>query len=256
MSKIITAIALSLMLVSTTSCYVRVNDKFEKLTNSKSVSVKPCGETVSQSYTFDKISSILINNGHLDYTQGDSETPYVIITTDKNYLEHIDVTNEDGALSVIANIKNLNSKNDIKISVYSRTLESLYIAGAGEMNSHSINVEKDLFEASISGAGELNIDSLRGHDMNISVIGAGNLNIGSVKANDCSIVIAGAGDADAFFEKARNVSVSLSGAGDITLGGECDFVDASGSGAGDIDIRNLKYGDSKIYKSGSVQVRK
>lgn len=257
MNRIISFVAVAcLMLSTTTSCYVRVNDKLIDFSSAENASVKPSGEIETKTFSYEKIQSICINNGMLEYIQGTENTPCVTITADKNYFEHIEVTGEDGAVYVKSKIKNLRSGKDIQITVYSPDLEAMAIVGAGDAHAESINANADLFNATISGAGDLTIDSFKGNDLHVSVSGSGDVVLEAVESHDVNISVSGSGDVDANFVKANDVVASFSGAGDITLSGECNVVNVGGAGAGSIDIRALKYSDSKISKSGSVSIKK
>jgi len=261
MSKILSATAVVLMMLSATSCYVRVNDKGisslkDLVGDDTKVEVEASGVEVTKDYTFDEIKSIEFEIGKLEYIQADTETPTLTITADANYFDYMTVENENGDLKVKSKIKLLNSTNKITLTVTSKDIESITVKGAGEAHVAAIETSFEKFATNISGAGALIIDSFKGKDLGSSISGAGDIDLKSVDAADVKISISGMGDAKANFVKADNVKVSVSGAGDINLAGECDKVDVSVSGAADVDITNLKYNDSNIKKSGAVKVKK
>jgi hypothetical protein len=129
-------------------------------------------------------------------------------------------------------------------------LSSAVLAGAGDLNVNA--VRGDRFEASLAGAGDLGIGSVDVKSLKVSMRGAGDAKVGSGKAEIADYSSVGAGTIDARGVATRDTNISIAGSGDIHANATGAAV-VSIMGSGDVDIT----GGAKcsVTKHGSGDVR-
>ncbi len=107
----------------------------------------------------------------------------------------------------------------VVFTISAPTLEGLTIKGASDVELEG-NLVADSFMIDISGAGDVEADSIKASQVSVNVRGAGDIDIENL---DCD-----------------SLSVNVSGAGDCTFAGRADSADIDVRGAGDVDISELK----------------
>jgi hypothetical protein len=165
-----------------------------------------------------------------------------IITEVKNGILHIKIENG-------VNLKPSSWKDGIHVTVPVEAIESLSLAGSGDVNSRT-TLKAARFSAKISGSGDLNfrVDT---DELNASMAGSGDMKI-SGNAGMFEVNIAGSGDIEAYDLEARSVDASISGSADLHVTAS-EFIKARVSGSGDIRYRgNPAKIDSKVSGSGEI----
>lgn len=129
-------------------------------------------------------------------------------------------------------------------------LSSATLAGAGDLNVNA--VKGDQFEASLAGAGDLGIGSVDVKSLKLSMTGAGDAKVGSGRADIAEYSAVGAGNIDARGVVTRDAKVTIAGSGDVHANATGAAV-VSVMGSGDVDIA----GGAKcsVTKHGSGDVR-
>ncbi|HEX4858211.1 MAG TPA: head GIN domain-containing protein [Usitatibacteraceae bacterium] len=185
----------------------------------------------------------------LEVRQGASEG--ITLVGDDNILPLIETVVESGRLKIRWAEKNLNtSYKDLRIIVDAKTVESLSVAGSGDIHADAL-AAKD-FSASISGSGDIRIKTLTADKASAKISGSGDIVIGG-KVQGFEAKIAGSGNVQAGRLEARSVAISIAGSGDATVW-PSESLSASVAGSGDIKY----YGDAKVSKSiaGSGSVKR
>jgi hypothetical protein len=173
------------------------------------------------------------------------------ITGDDNIVPLIETVVEDGKLKIRWNEKNLStSYKDLTITVDAKTIESLSIAGSGDIHMDSLKTAK--LKTSIAGSGNLLIKAMDTDSATVSISGSGNYNV-SGKAANFEASIAGSGDVKASKLEANNVKISVAGSGDAAVWAK-ENLKVSVAGSGDVKY----YGDAKVSSSvaGSGSVKR
>lgn len=122
----------------------------------------------------------------------------------------------------------------VVFTISAPTLEGLTINGASDVELDG-SLVADSFIIDISGAGDVEADSIKAANVSVNVRGAGDIEIGDL---DCDAL-----------------SVSVSGAGDCTFAGRADSADIDVRGAGDVDISELNVKDLTKSVKGAGTVR-
>lgn len=128
-------------------------------------------------------------------------------------------------------------------------LRAATLAGAGDLNVD--NVKGDQFEGKLAGAGDLTIGSANVETLKISLAGSGDAKVGTGQAQAAEYTIVGAGDVDATGVTTQQLKVSIAGSGDIRAHATGN-ADVNIMGSGDVTVT----GGAKcnISKAGSGDV--
>ncbi len=173
-------------------------------------------------------------NGSTDVEIIPSSTNSVIVTGYQNLIPAYDTKVQGGKLILefkqgYINVRN----NNIKVTVYTNSLNSAYLNGSGTM----------VFR-----------DSVRSNSMNVEINGSGKIRFGANAYVNASYNINGSGEIDARAAMAENVIADISGSGDIDLS-VSRSLKAEISGSGTIDY----WGSPSVVETdidGSGKVRK
>ena len=110
-------------------------------------------------------------------------------------------------------------------------------------------------EVSLSGPGNLTIDSVRTRDFGAHLSGPGNINVDSVQASGITLNLSGPGDIRVAGHADRAV-MHLSGPGNIRAGGlNLAEADVTLSGPGDIDATVTRNADVRLSGPGDVRIQ-
>jgi hypothetical protein len=178
--------------------------------------------------------------GDVDVRQTGTEG--ITIETDDNLLPLIETVVERGVLKIrpVEKNTNLRTKN-MKIVVNAKTIESLSVAGAGDIHADQLKSEK--LKVSVAGAGDIRIKALDVDSLNASIAGSGNVLLGG-RANMLDGSIAGSGDLKAGKLEAKTAKLSIAGSGSALLWAK-ETLKVSIAGSGDVKY----YGDAQVSKS-------
>lgn len=239
MNKLLSVIFLGIVLIS--------------CNNQNTWNIKPSGEQVTETLSIEPFQ-ILLNNSsaniELDSTIKENE---IIITGDKNFVENLDIQNENNTLDISNKKKvSFNTKTSaLLIKVNNSTLQKAVIAGSGSLVSNNVTITNDM-ELQISGAGKIDVN-LNNDITAVSVSGAGNIKLHG-KSNELKAVMSGAGNFNAEEFINKRATVVISGAGNVRIN-TIDEINVKISGVGSLkykDYEQLKIVE-KISGIGSVK---
>ena len=260
-NKIILAICLGITLYSMTSCTLS-NDELKRIIRKEAGKddfrdSEKWGKVITKTLDLGEFTHInLKGNADINFHQGD--TLSVEAYGNEKAIEGNDIYVENGTLVVKMKEHADGRQPSIKIIITAPTLESIDVAGAGDIElKDTLEFDGDL-NINVSGAGDVEIDRLKCKNFSIHISGAGDIDAQKIKckgkadmqisgagdmkadlkANDISVTISGAGDAD-LDVKCQNLTVAAGGSGEIELKGECAHLTKQSSGMASIDSRRL-----------------
>jgi hypothetical protein len=161
--------------------------------------------------------------------QGSTEG--LVIDADEAFLPYIETVVERGTLRIRTSERNINFKGRFKmdITVNAINLESLAVAGSGDILA----------------------DALNGKDFSVSIAGSGKLDVKALNVSSLDASIAGSGDVIIAALKSDSLKARISGSGDIRIGGTAESSELRIAGSGDIKTERLKTKNTKISIAGS-----
>jgi len=150
----------------------------------------------------------------LDVVQGVTEA--VSITADDNVLKEIESVVEGEVLKLrfrqrFASVTNVR----IRITVSARAVESLAVAGSGDI--HATRLETRRLAVKLAGSGDVKLSG-RAEALEVSISGSGELDASKLDTKRAKISVAGSGDAVIWAREALTVNVA--GSGDIRYYGD------------------------------------
>ncbi len=185
---------------------------------------------------------------YVEVRQGNTES--ITIETDDNLLPLIETVVEDGKLKIRALERNANLKTkNMKITVNAKTIDSLSVAGSGDIRSDALKVGN--LKVSIAGSGDIHLKSLDSDALKVSISGSGDFSAGG-KSNSVEASIAGSGDVKAEKLLANTVKVSIAGSGSASFWAKATLK-SSIAGSGDVTYYGDAQVNSSVAGSGSVK---
>lgn len=197
----------------------------------------------------------------------------VVVEGDSEYFDrlHTDVVN--GNLEIKMDRGRYRNVR-LRVRVSSPEIESLKVAGSGDLTVRTDIRSAGDFLLRVAGSGNITTQDIRCGALSVSVSGSGDVKIGDIAGDDMEVKIAGSGDFKAIGATVNELSVSIAGSGDISIAQVDveDLLSASVAGSGDVaingqagtvkarvvgsgDIRGrIKYGEISKTKSGSGEI--
>ena len=179
-------------------------------------------------------------NGLVEIQQGSAES--VTIETDDNLLPLLETVVEHGTLKIRPATRNTSFRTKkLKFIVHAKTIDSLDIAGAGDIRADELKAST--LKTSIAGSGDIRIKALDADALTVSIAGSGDFAaVGRAASMDASI--AGSGDIRTGNLETKAVEISIAGSGDATVWAR-ETLKVSVAGSGDVKY----YGDAQVRKS-------
>jgi hypothetical protein len=212
-------------------------------------SVVPSGKVASESRDARGFSGVAISvPGKVVVRQG--EPTSVTLEADDNLLPEIETVVEDGSLKIRFKRKlNVSGRATIRLLVVTPTINSLAVAGSGDIVAEA--VRSQALSVSVSGSGDVGIARLDAQSLKAAVAGSGDIKVAG-RVADVSVSVAGSGDVRAERLESRRARVSIAGSGNVSLWA-IESLDVTVAGSGDIRY----YGDpalsKKVAGSGSLK---
>jgi hypothetical protein len=191
---------------------------------------------------YDRIS--FAAGGVAQVVQGDREG--LTVSADENLLEYLvtDVRGGELIIQVSPGIS-LSPSQPIHYVIYVRELEGISVSGSGEILVESL--DSDRMTISFSGLGKIDLRDLVAQELKVDISGSGS-GVVEGKIDALDLEISGAGNFDAGDLLARQARVGISGEGE-TIIWVSDQLEVKISGSGSVSY----YGDPEITQeiSGS-----
>lgn len=232
MKNLTTFVSAILLVFSTTACSQYRHTEHTGTFGGKTV--KASKNYVTKNIKVDNFTGLnLAGSPDVIYTQKAGK-PEVEVYTSDNIVDLLDINVANNTLNIRFK-KGVNvSFNKLEIRISSETLNSISIAGAGNIELAN-GLKTDHLKVSIAGSGDIQGSNITCTKLKTSIAGSGTA-ILTGKTREASYRIAGSGDLFASDLQAERVSASVSGSGDIKCHAT-DFLKARTSGSGDIGYK-------------------
>lgn len=154
------------------------------------------------------------------------ESPTLTIEADDNILPLIETVVRSGTL-VIGSKDSYSSKLGIRVTLTTRALRSVEIAGSGSVSA--TGVDGGDFRARIAGSGDVEVKGTV-DALTASINGSGDLRLGELEAVTAKVLIAGSGNATVSVRD--ELTVEIAGSGDVQYRGAPTRLDQTLAGSG------------------------
>ncbi len=173
------------------------------------------------------------------------------IEGDENLLKHIDTHVSGNALSIGSHKGyNLKSRKGIKVFINAPQINSLQIAGSGNINSSSKLTNTSKIHIRVGGSGDVVLD-INAPEVGAEISGSGSVTLKG-QTRDFKAEVAGSGEIHAFDLLSENTSVDIAGSGDVALFAS-KTLDISIAGSGDVRYKGSPAVKKSIAGSGDIR---
>ncbi|MCH5175934.1 MAG: DUF2807 domain-containing protein [Prevotellaceae bacterium] len=233
------SLTVSIMGLSLTACTSSIKDAAKiiskKAHDNDFRDSEKWGKVITKPIEVSQFSHIyLAGNVDIKFTQGDSFS--VEAYGNEKAIDANDIRVEGNALAVSKKEGVKGNVPTIKLLITAPSIESVDVAGAGDIVFKGETELAGDLDLTLSGAGDIDINKLKCNDLTITISGAGDVTAKKIKSEKATIKISGAGDIDAAI-RATDISLTISGAGDADLDVQCDNLIVQASGTGDVDLK-------------------
>ena len=177
----------------------------------------------------------------------------VEIEASKNLIEVIE-TKVKGDVLKIDTKKNkcIKGNSDIKFYITMPEIRGISISGSGDVIARE-EMDLDDLDISISGSGDIRIDSLRVNDISTSISGSGDVRLTTLDtANYQYISISGSGEVSAFDAPVKESDIRISGSGGCKVHA-IDRLNIKISGSGDVVYKGTPSITQTTSGSGTIR---
>jgi hypothetical protein len=192
--------------------------------------------------------------GTLYLKQGSSQR--VELEGSAELLEKYETKVEDGKLSIRPkdrwNDWNWGSEDKITVYVTLKDIESIGVAGSGDIIAQTKIVSNDL-DLKVSGSGSLKAEVQVSNQLEADVSGSGDVEIKGT-AGEFDSDISGSGDVDASLKISSETSLSIAGSGKITIDGSAQKLEVKISGSGSVRGGDFEVERCNVRMAGSGNV--
>jgi len=170
--------------------------------------------------------------GKMVLSQGDRES--VTISGSDNIVAVIQTSVRDGILVIETeeniNVTGVNEENVLTFTIVVKDLSSITLSGAADIQMDSLSTSR--LEVNMSGAGQFVLDQLKADSVNITLSGIGSVEL-SGQVSQARIDIPGAGSINFGDLQIQTANVTISGVGSATIW-VTDQLTGNISGAGNV----------------------
>ncbi len=189
---------------------------------------------------------------HATITVAASAAPSVQLTGYTNLLQHILTEVHGNELQIKTPPgESLYSDKDIEAKITVPSLKMLSINGSSDADIKG-DMKGDKFGLSVSGSGNVAINSIEVSELEMHISGSGDLAVKSGSVTKASYHISGAGNVEAFGMVSQDAEVHVSGSGSLELNAVRNL-DVHISGAGNVDYKGHPSIQSQISGGGELQ---
>jgi hypothetical protein len=165
--------------------------------------------------------------GRLEIVQGEREG--VTLTADDNLIGEIETVVEHGVLQVrLRSGTRARTHTRIRVTVNARTIESIAVAGSGDVVAAALQARQ--LAVRVSGSGDVKLGG-RAETLQVRISGSGDVDAARFDSQRAKVTIAGSGDATVWAR--QSLEVSVSGSGDVRYFGD-PAVSAKRAGSGSV----------------------
>ena len=207
------------------------------------------GKVASESRPVAAFTGIALSlPGTVEVVQGSPAS--VTVEADDNLLPEIETVVEDGKLRIrFRRDLNVSGKPTLRVKVTGPRIESLAVAGSGDISAGRI--AGPALSLSVGGSGDVSVADVQVDALRVAIAGSGDVKAAG-RAADLSAKISGSGDLGAGRLDAKRATVSVAGSGDATLWAR-DSLEVSIAGSGDVRYHGDPVVRKSVAGSGSVK---
>jgi hypothetical protein len=236
-SIVITFTALSLLLVSLTSCEKKIHGE---------------GPVVTQTRTIGNFTKVSLNlPALLTITQ---EPGYKFtIDAQQNILDIIQTSVTGGELKIkFDNGKNISSHDKVIIKISAPAFEGLSISGSGDINGTN-TLQSSALTLVVSGSGSIMLpEATVAGPLEAFISGSGNMQVNKGTANTASLSISGSGNMEMLGVTVKTLEAQISGSGNVKST-VTQQLNAHISGSGSVYYKGTPVVEAHVSGSGSVR---
>ena len=234
MNKIMLMSLVALVVMTMTSCNVRIGDKgfgFGDHENNTPTQVHQVDQPTSMN-RFDEVG--VAGPFNVIYQQGEGYTVLVKGTTEQ--LSKMTIYVEGNSL-VIDQRRNEPSGtfDGLQVFVTAPVVDCLSIAGSGKLTAPKALDFNDL-RLEVAGSGDITLGQLTCKDLGNEIAGSGDIDIAGLTCKDVNNEIAGSGNITLNNLNVENVKSEIAGSGDIILRGKVANHNEDIAGSGKVHI--------------------
>ena len=200
--------------------------------------------TITKRYDFGTVKSIEAGSIYqIEVTEGNQKG--VTIVCDSAYEEYLEVKYFQGelVLAMKPNMKMINNKEGIKVTLQMPTIEEIDLSGAAKLTASGSFKTREL-EIDLSGATSVKGLQISGSELSIDCSGASNLTITGDFSSSIEADVSGASKVT-ITGNSRDLEIEASGASNVHVTGTHKFTETSCSGASSITLE----GSTGYFKS-------
>lgn len=188
------------------------------------------GNRETEERTVSEFNGIILETA-ADISLSIGDLPSITVSADDNILELISTKVKNGKL-IISQSSEFQSEIGVNISIVTKSLDSIILDGAGNINATGINSEN--FNVELDGAGDIKASG-ECTNLDIDLNGAGDVKLYGLVSKSAKARLDGAGNIEVY--ATDTLVAKINGAGDINYKGSCSL-DSSIDGVGDIRNKN------------------
>lgn len=211
--------------------------------------VSPSGNTITEERSVQDVQRVSLNAvGELVIQQGESEG--LTIEADSNIMPYLETKMNGSTLEIgIKPHVSMSMIPKIRYTLRVKSLEQISVAGAGNITSEALHVDK--LSLDVSGAGNVRISDLQATSLKAKSSGTGNFEIkGKVTSQD--VTVTGAGNFSAGDLECQTANLTITGAGNMKVW-VTQTLDVNISGFGTVNYYGKPNVSQKISGAGSVK---
>ena len=195
------------------------------------------GKTVSRNYQVGNFQEI-VAAGPYDINVQTGANPSVSARGPEKVLDNITVDVEGDKLQIRSKNHGFfhfgwGSSGHTVFTVTVPTIRAATLTGSGDLSVNSVS--GDSFTGTLAGSGDLSVGSVNVKDLKLSVAGSGDAKAGSGQVQTAEYSTLGSGDIDARGVTAQQLKVSITGSSDIR-GHATGTADVKITGSGDVTV--------------------
>jgi hypothetical protein len=185
--------------------------------------------------------------GDVKISHGDTES--ITIKADDNLLPYITTEVENGTLEISTKPGyNINPSGTIVYEVTVKELSAVTLSGFGNIDVDSLSGAS--MSARLTGSGDIRIDEVTGDAFTLDLTGFGNVDLAKVAASAAELNLTGSGDITLPDLSADDLDLTISGFGDASVSGVAPKQTVSLTGSGDYNGGDLKSETATLTISG------
>ena len=187
------------------------------ISNINARTITPSNVIITETRDVSGFTSINMGTlGKVILSQGNSES--LTISGSDNLVPLVKTTVSNGTLTIQTdeniNVTSFNNDNMLTFTIGVKDLSSLTVSGLGDVRMETLSTPK--MDLTMSGAGKVQLNQLTADSLNITVSGLGSVDIAG-EVSQATINLPGAGTVNAPDLKIKTANVTIPGLGNATL---------------------------------------